>query len=368
MKVDSSYKNQLKRSWQWPFRWLGRYWRQNRWHKLLIIVFSLGLLCLGTMYGIARWYIWSERRTPLTMGVSFVPDYASYLGVDPQKTMDALIHDVGVRQFRLTSYWSDIETTPGQYNFSTLDWEFAKADAAHAKITLAIGLRQPRWPECHAPDFYDITKPESQWYPQLQAFMTAVITRYRNNPALQSYQLENEFFLQGFGKCTNFDRQRLIDEYQLVKKTDSHHTVIISRSNNALGFPVGAPSPDAYGISIYRRVWDQSLHTHRYLEYPFPAWYYAFLAGVQKMTTGRDMIVHELQAEPWPPQNKSLLNISLAEQNKSFDAARLKTTVRFGKATGMKTIDLWGAEYWYYRKEKLHDPSVWQAAQQIFRQ
>jgi hypothetical protein len=32
----------------------------------------------------------------------------------------------------------------------------------------------------------------------------------------------------------------------------------------------------------------------------------------------------------------------------------------------MKTIDLWGAEYWYYRMTVLHDSSVWDAAKQAF--
>lgn len=370
MQMRAVYKNKLKSDWQWPLRRLKQYWRQNHWHKLVVIIFSLGLLGLGTMYGIARWYIWSERQTQLTMGVTFVPEYASYLGVDPQQTMDALINDAGVRHFRLTSYWNSIETSPGHYDFSQLDWQFAKANAAHATINLTVGLRQPRWPECHAPEFYDTSKPESQWYPQLKAFMTAVVNRYKNNPALSGYQLENEYFLQQFGffgACHDFNRARLVDEYTLLKKLDPKHQIIIGRSNNDLGWPVGAPTPDIYSVSVYQRVWDATF-THRYLQYPFPAWYYAFLAGWQKLFTGRAMLIGELQAEPWPPKGSGIKNISLEEQNKSFNADRLKTTVQFGKGTGMKTIDLWGAEYWYYRKEKLHDPSVWQAAKEIYHQ
>ncbi len=60
------------------------------------------------------------------------------------------------------------------------------------------------------------------------------------------------------------------------------------------------------------------------------------------------------------------MQVALAEQNKAFDAARFKDTVAFAKNTGMRPTDLWGAEYWYYRKEKLHDPSLWQVAQQVF--
>jgi hypothetical protein len=61
-----------------------------------------------------------------------------------------------------------------------------------------------------------------------------------------------------------------------------------------------------------------------------------------------------------------LTQASIEEQNKSFNAARFQSVVSFAKSTGMRPIDLWGAEYWYYRKEKLHDDSLWHVAEQVF--
>jgi hypothetical protein len=360
-----AYKNTPKSSLKKPQLAFKHYWQDGWWHKTVVIVVSVVLLGLAGMYGIARWYIASEAGKPMVYGTSFIPDYASSLGVDPQKTMDALINDVGVKRFRLVSYWSDIETSPGTYDWSQLDWEFAKANAAHATVTLSVGLRQPRWPECHAPSWIDTSKPENTWYPQLSQFMQAVVNRYKSNPALVSYELENEYFLKAFGQCQNFDRQRLVNEFALVKKTDPKHPVIISRSNNGIGTPLYAPTPDEFGISIYKRVWDAGV-THRYIEYPQPAWYYGFLAGVQKITTGKDMIIHEMQAEAWPPHGMGIADTSLAEQNKSIDAKRLQGRFEFAKATGMKTADLWGSEYWYYRMEVLHDPSLWNVAKQEY--
>lgn len=331
--------------------------------RLVIGLVAFVVLVMGTMYGIAQWYIQTEKSKPLEMGVSFIPDYAQGLGVDPQKTMDALT-GIGVRQFRLVSYWSDMERTPGQYDFSQLDWQFKKAEAAHAKVMLVVGLRQPRWPECHIPD-WAAKEPSSEWTPQLEAFMKAVVERYKDSPTLQQYQLENEYFLKGFGTCTDFSRSRLVSEYNLVKKTDPSHPIIVGRSNNALGFPVGQPQPDEFSISVYKRVWDAGF-SHRYLEYPQPAWFYGYIAGVQKVFNHKDMVIGELQAEAWPPNGKTITATSLAEQNKSFNAQRFKDRVEYGKATGMKQIDLWGAEYWYYRMEVLHDPSLWNVAKQEF--
>jgi Beta-galactosidase len=360
-KQQLSYRKQLLKSLKTRPR---EYWQKNIFHKAIVIFLVLIFLSVLFMYAVAQWYIHSEASTPLQMGVSFIPDYAESLGLNPEQTMDALI-GIGVKQFRLVSYWSDMEPTPGHYDFSQLDWEFKKAENAHASIILTLGLRQPRWPECHAPAWVNTTAPQSQWEPQLENFMSTVVNRYKNSPSLEKYQVENEYFLQGFGNCTNDDRGRFIREVNLVKKLDPNHPIILARSNNSIGFPVGQPQGNLYGISVSKRVWDAGV-THRYIEYPYPAWYYAFLAGFQKIFLHKDMVIDELQAEAWPPEGKNITQISLSEQNKSLDAKRLKDRFNYGKSTGMKQIELWGAEYWYYRKTVLHDPSLWNVAKQEF--
>lgn len=315
-------------------------------------------------YGVARWYQHSQTGKPYAIGVTFIAPYASYLGQDPQKTMTALTDELGVRQFRLVSYWSQIEKQPGTYDFTELDWQFAHAEKTNSTVSLAIGLRQPRWPECHAPSFYDTRQPREAWQPALERFMAAVVERYKKSPALSSYQLENEFF-NHFGECYNFDRERLSEELALVQKLDPMHPVIISRSNNYAGFAVRGPLGDINGISLYRRVWDAAL-TKQYFTYPFPSWHYAMLAGAQQLLKGQPSVIHELQTEPWPPRGQNMRDISLQEQSKSFDAARLRGTVTFAKQTGIRHIDLWGAEYWLYRKDTLKDPSVWNEAKELF--
>ena len=340
------------------------YWKQGWLHKFIIIFAAVILLSIGTMYGIARWYIHTQASKPLQMGVSFIPAYAESLGIEPQETMDELL-GIGVRNFRLVSYWNQGEPSQDQYDFSQLDWQVAKAEAKGAKITLTLGLRQPRWPECHMPDWAK-DMPTEQWYSELNDYIAAVINRYKDSPSLKDYQLENEYFLKGFGICTDYSRERLISEYNLVKDLDPSKPVIIGRSNNALGFPVNEPKPDEFSISVYKRVWDAGV-THRYLEYPYPAWFYGYLAGVQKIYSGKDMTIGELQAEAWAPNGQSLAEITLDEQSKSLNAKRLKDRFGYGKATGMRQINMWGAEYWYYRKTVLNDSSLWDVARDEFR-
>lgn len=360
----------------WPFKVIRRYERRGWRQRLLVWIAVLLMLWVGTMYGIAQWYIRGNEAKPQVLGVSFIPSYAESLGLDAKKTLDALINEIGIRHFRLVSYWSQLEPQPGKYDFTLLDWQFEKAEAAGAKITLSLGLRQPRWPECHLPKWARSLPSGVEagtWQSKLLDYIEAVVDRYKDSPALESYQLENEYFLRGFGRCVEFvgeagafDRDRLVREYDLVKKLDPYHKLIIARSNNALGLPIGKPTPDEFGISIYKRVWDANF-SKRYLEYPFPAWFYASVAGAQKILTGKDMMVHELQAEAWAPNHQTVEEISLDEQNKSFNAKRFKHRIEFGKATGMREIYLWGAEYWYYRHIKLNDPSLWNVAKNEFK-
>ena len=116
---------------------------KRRWLRRLILGFLAFLIVwIGGMYTIAQWYIHKHANEQLNYGVTFIPDYAEYYGLNAQETMQAMIDELHVKNFRLVSYWDDIEATPGTYDFSQLDWQFKKAEASGARISLAIGLRQ----------------------------------------------------------------------------------------------------------------------------------------------------------------------------------------------------------------------------------
>lgn len=344
-----------------------RIWAGSVWRKILIIFAVVLVILTAVTYSISEWYTHKHSSEPFVLGTTFIPDYAQSFGLDSHQTLSAILGDLGIKRIRLVSYWSDIEPTPGKYDFSRLDWQVKMAEEHGAKISLAVGLRQPRWPECHEPSWADISAPESQWKPQLYSYMTAVINRYKDSPALDNYELENEFFMTVFGECKNFDRARLVDELALVKKLDPKHKVEISRSNNWVGFPVGKPTPDEFGISVYKRVWDATI-THRYFEYPLPPWFYGALAGGGEILTGKSMVIHELQAEPWAPNGKNIPEISVEEQYKSLNPQRLKDRMQYGQDTGIRTVDLWGAEWWYWMKVKQHNPDVWNVVKEAVKQ
>ncbi len=344
-----------------PVIWLDRRW----WQRVFILLITLVFGFLFLSWSVAMWYTQKHKNEPLVFGTTFIPTYARYFGLDPQETMDAMINDLNFKHFRLVSYWEEIEKTPGTYDFSELDWQIQKASDAGAQVNLAVGLRQPRWPECHMPDWAK-TEPYDVWYPQLKTFMTETVNRYKNNPNVVSFQVENEFFMTVFGDCKDFNRDRLIEEVKLVKELAPDKKIIVTRSNNWGGVPIGEPTPDEYGVAVYKRVWDQNL-TFRYFEYPYPSWFYSSLAGFGEIVSGKPLYIHELQTEPWLPPDKgfSMNDInSIPEQNKSLDAKRLGDRFDYAEATGLRTIDTWGGEWWYWRKTKAGDSSLWDMAKQ----
>ncbi len=348
----------------WQVFWYNRIsWavRTKFWQKLGLGLLAFVLLSVGSMYGLAQWYINKNKNTPLTVGATFIPNYARYYELDPKETLEAIIDDLGVERVRLVSYWADIERERGVYDFAELDWQMKMAEDKGVEVSLALGLRQPRWPECHMPTWAQ-ELPGQSWYDPLEDFIAAVVNRYKDSSALHSYQLENEFFLKVFGICYDFNRDRLVSEYELVKRLDPDTPVVVSMSNNAIGTPIGDPKPDIWAISVYKRVWDKAI-TLRYFEYPIPAWYYAFRAGFTELTRGREVFMHELQTEAWTPDSYGGMKTTpLDEQYESLNPDRLADRIEYGRATGMRTMDLWGVEWWYWRKVKHNDPALWNTA------
>ncbi len=341
------------------FDWINKTWTRRITAALLAIVF-VGVML---MYVVAQWYIVSNQGRPYQIGATFIPRYAAFYGLDPQEVYLAMTDDLGFEHLRLVSYWNEHEVEPGVYDFSELDWQFEFAEERGVSISLAIGLRQPRWPECHKPSWLQ-GEPMDTWYPLLKDYMQATIERYKDSPALVSYQLENEFLLDVFGVCPDHSRERLVDSFEFVKELDPTKPVIVSRSNNATpSWPVREPRADIIGASIYKRVWDNTI-TKRYFEYPLPAWFYAFLAGGAKLTTGRDTVIHELQAEPWLPVGKSMLDASTEELYKSMSPEMLRDRFQYGRDTGIRELDMWGVEWWYYRKVNNDDDSFWEIARE----
>ena len=114
----------------WNYLWRGGWVR-----RLVFIILAFFFVFTSGMYGIGQWYIHKHAGEPITLGATFIPNYAESFGLDPHDTLSAMLSDLKLKQVRLVSYWEDVEPTPGHYDFSKLDWQFAMANEHHAKIS-----------------------------------------------------------------------------------------------------------------------------------------------------------------------------------------------------------------------------------------
>lgn len=294
-----------------------------------------------------------------TFGASFSLHRCSELGVDKKRLLKAALKDLGLRRFRLMSYWNIHEQQQGSYDFSELDWQFDMIAEYGGQATLCLGKRQPRWPECHMPA-WAVQLPKEEWYQALFSYIQAAVERYRDHPALASWQLENEALLKEFGYCVDADysHDRLKRELALVKRLDPKHPVIMTLSDS-WGLPWRAPVPDMYAMSLYRITITSG---GRYAYSKRPAVFYRLRALLIRLFKNRGVFIHELQAEPWLPE--SLLKNPLDAQLERMNPEILKTTVDFALRTGLRPIDLWGLEWWYWLKQNGH-PEMWDAARKL---
>ncbi len=286
-------------------------------------------------------------------GVSFSLKQCRNFGIDPHHTLDWLIEEAGFRRFRLMSYWDEHEKQPGAYDFTELDWQMDRIAAAGGQVTLALGARQPRWPENHWPEWAWKTDKRTR-STALLAFVKTVVKRYRHHPALVSYQLENEALLQKFGRRAEVDRPRLRQELALVKELDPHHPVIMSTSTS-WGIPLRRPTPDIVGFSYYQIVYSHGAYRRAFHK----PWLHRGRKRLIAWLKRRPVFIHELQLEPWGP--KAIWEMPLTEQDKSMGPIQIAQNVALARATNAWPVDLWGGEWWYWRLTKQHDPSIWQA-------
>ena len=293
----------------------------------------------------------SER----VLGVSFSLHRCSELGLPKKRVLQAALKDLGFRRFRLMSYWDIHEQRYGRYDFRELDWQLDMVAKYNGQVSLCLGARQPRWPEFHLPTWVKSLDDETA-YNGLMSYIRKVVLRYKDHPALQSWQLENEAMLKSFADNSRgtYDRDRLKKERWLVGHSDKHKHPVIMTLSDSWGIPWRDPKPDAYGMSIYRLTMNpagQVFHDKRSPRF------YANRAKLIHIIKRRPTFIHELQAEPW--FSRPILSVSVDEQLAQMSVKQIQAIVNFAQTTGLSPIDLWGLEWWYYLKTN-HHPEIWE--------
>ncbi len=285
----------------------------------------------------------SPPNENMIWGASFSPEYAQYLGLDMKETYKVILDDYKFKYLRLTARWDVVEAQRGKFDFNQLDYLINEAGKRQAKVVLALGQKTPRWPECNVPAWAQSLN-DAEYFSALNNYLQSVAQHYKNNAAVEIWQVENEPFLAFGVACRALDSEKLHSEITAVKNIDSTRPVLITDSGELSFWNKTAQAGDLFGSTVYRVVWAKNLG---YVGYDWlPAIYYRWRA----LWHGRDLahtFVAELQAEPWM-QNSNMTAANIAEQLQSMNLDRLQKNIYFAQKTGFSRSYLWGAEWWYW--------------------
>jgi hypothetical protein len=326
--------------------------------KIILVVF---LILISLAIGLLVYFNLpvGQMNNGAALGVTYSSRYAKDINLNWQEAYIAILDDLQVKKIRIPVYWDLIEPKEGEYNFIDLDWQLSEARKRNAKIILTVGQKVPRWPECYIPNWTkdDVAKKKVALLQMIQT----VVERYKNNPEVKYWQVENEPFL-AFGVCPTPDPELLGSEVDLVKNLDPTRQVIVTDSGELSLWFKAASFSDIFGTTMYRTIWKEGWG---YYDYPIGPRFFQFKHNLVKWIDGKDTtIVIELQAEPWIAGWTT--SGALSEQFKSMNPEQLKSNVEFAKKTGFPEIYLWGAEWWYWLKTTQNHPELWDTARELF--
>lgn len=327
---------------------------RNLFYVILGIVVVLTLLLL--------WLAYKPAPEQITYGMSFNTMYARELGLDWKETYDAILGELGVRHLRLAAHWPMIEPVADVYNFEELDYQIKQAETVGATVVLAVGRRLPRWPECHIP----LWAREQRWDEQkveIREYITAVVERYKDSPAIVYWQVENEPYLALFAyeHCGALDEAFLAEEVALVRTLDPNHPILVTDSGN-LGTWAGAyRQGDAFGTSVYVYFWNPELGQFKTI---LPAWFYRAKESVVALRYGeKPTFLIELSAEPWLVE--PVVDVPLETQFTRMDVDKFNLILDYARDTRYDTQYLWGAEWWYWLKQQ-DESAMWERGKQLY--
>ena len=326
----------------------------------IVLYSSLGFLVIVFF---ALWLL-AQKPQPeeIKYGMSFNTLYARELGLDWREVYDAILDDLHVRRLRLAAHWPMVEPASDIYNFEELDYQINRAGEVGARVILAVGRRLPRWPECHVPDWAKKLSVVERQAAQLD-YMTAVVERYKNNPAVVMWQVENEPFLQAFAfeHCGELDVKFLEKEIALVHKLDPSRKVLITDSGN-LGTWTGAyKKSDVFGTSVYVHFWNPELGQFRTV---LPAWFYRVKDNFMAVLYGdKPSLLIELSAEPWLLE--PVTDVPLEIQFTRMNLEKFEDILVYAKNTRFETQYLWGSEWWFWLSLQGH-PEMWERGKMLY--
>jgi hypothetical protein len=339
-------------------------------------------LLLLALYAFGRggWQSDGATGTPV-LGANFSCKQAEYLGMDCGSLFARVLDDLGVRQVRISAYWSDIEREPGVYDFAAVDRLLDLAENRDARVTVSIGMRAQRYPEFWFPTWLRLAAglqpgdgPED--HPMVRAalfpYLAAAAAHIGAHPAVEALQVENEPFVPSYAYDTRWRirPEFVAEEIRTVRAHDPGGNPIVVSHASWTRF-----DDHWRWILDHADILAQSVYVKRQRG-PWP-WLYIFPYRIGPLAAdlpgqadaaarrGKQLWVGELQAEPFERPDVDVRRIP-TDHAASFSARWLEENLRLAARTGATRVYLWGVEWWAYLHDVRGEPELWEMGRRIF--
>jgi hypothetical protein len=313
----------------------------------------------------------AAAATPPLVGFSFSPKTAAWLGEDPDAALQQLLSNLSPDLVRLPVYWDAVEPESGSFDFSQVDRmltlvrDYNRTNPLRpARVILEVGMRNMGYPELYLPAWLPAAARESTAAvssdPAYASYLTTSVVRYRGNPLLHGWQLENEPLDDvptAAGPRVDIPGDVLQDEVDALRAIDPSHPVVITTYNSStLSLDLKALTPsspvatrsgprpaghplqalqlgDALGMDAYVVTGNTSLtdaSAQKRTDWKHEALTYWSL---QARGLDKPLWITEMQGAPWPGHT-------------DFTPADLLYSAQRYRSTGATVVLLWGVETW----------------------
>jgi cellulase (glycosyl hydrolase family 5) len=298
------------------------------------------------------------------IGTSFASWRAQARGLDYRAAFERVC-GMGLAVVRLSASWRDI----AQAGYGDLDWLLTYAADARQRVVLTVGMKALGWPEFYLPE--GLNPSDRSVRRRALQHVAGVVRRYRDNPALVAWQIENEPFNRSGPQAWWIPRRVVRREARLVRSMDPTRPLVVttfahfdegldgassrhqSRWKRRLGLTIPAEREaltvlrrgDILGLDIYRSIGfidagGQERIGHAAADQLATVARWQRIAGEQN----KRVWVTEAQAEPWEARPR---DVPLTVQPQD-----VITLVNGLSGVGVETVLLWGSEYWLWRQDR----------------
>lgn len=325
-------------------------------------ILFVGIIIVAALILFFYWQF--KSVSDVQWGLNFSIPHADYLGFDWKKMYQDILNDLQPKCLRVMAYWEILEPERGQMNFADFDYILTMAQKYGAKVILVLGHKQPRWPECHHPVWYEgLMKTEQE--AALVAMLTQSINHFKKFEAIYAWQIENEPFFPFGPECPSIPKDFYEQELAVVKSLDSRPIVVTDSGEKGAWLPTAWASGDIFGSTMYREIYHHK--KQKYIKYPIPPAFYRIKAGIVKTFSNiHQFIGVELQAEPWFAQD--IFRTSWSQQKELMNPEIFLENVDYARKVGFAENYLWGVEWWYYIREKKGETEIWDLAKKLLAQ